>query len=152
MRLVFWPARARTVSTSAPKICPNQMPSKPSFSASMTVWTWPSTLPGPPKKIASFKCILQLQSVECGFGAGQEYSRDRGSVKKWIRLLYHSVTSFLLTAFRMDDSMKHAKVDRKSTRLNSSHEWTSYAVFCLKKKHLRAVDGAICVVVVAARK
>src|SRR5207247_5620551 len=25
--------------------------------------------------------------------------------------------------------------DRKSTRLNSSHEWTSYAVFCLKKKN-----------------
>src|SRR5438105_13804103 len=24
--------------------------------------------------------------------------------------------------------------DRKSTRLNSSHEWTSYAVFCWKKK------------------
>src|SRR5207247_6624205 len=23
-------------------------------------------------------------------------------------------------------------VDRKSTRLNSSHEWISYAVFCLK--------------------
>src|SRR5207247_7546323 len=27
--------------------------------------------------------------------------------------------------------------DRKSTRLNSSHEWISYAVFCLKKKNLR---------------
>src|SRR5271170_8298421 len=27
-----------------------------------------------------------------------------------------------------------AKLDRKSTRLNSSHEWISYAVFCLKKK------------------
>src|SRR6266536_5305003 len=25
------------------------------------------------------------------------------------------------------------RVDRKSTRLNSSHEWISYAVFCLKK-------------------
>src|SRR5438105_5155779 len=24
--------------------------------------------------------------------------------------------------------------DRNSTRLNSSHEWSSYAVFCLKKK------------------
>src|SRR5438105_7898139 len=24
--------------------------------------------------------------------------------------------------------------DRKNTRLNSSHEWISYAVFCLKKK------------------
>src|SRR2546422_10671387 len=31
--------------------------------------------------------------------------------------------------------------DRKSTRLNSSHGYISYAVFCLKKKkHLRATD------------
>src|SRR2546421_3048581 len=29
-------------------------------------------------------------------------------------------------------------LDRKSTRLNSSHDQISYAVFCLKKKHLRA--------------
>src|SRR5438105_11827003 len=29
--------------------------------------------------------------------------------------------------------------DRKSTRLNSSHEWISYAVFCLKKK--KNTDG-----------
>src|SRR5438105_5863532 len=29
--------------------------------------------------------------------------------------------------------------DRKSTRLNSSHEWISYAVFCLKKKNARAL-------------
>src|SRR5207247_8985784 len=28
-----------------------------------------------------------------------------------------------------------AAPDRKSTRLNSSHEWSSYAVFCLKKKN-----------------
>src|SRR5438105_7623475 len=28
-----------------------------------------------------------------------------------------------------------AAEDRKSTRLNSSHEWISYAVFCLKKKN-----------------
>src|SRR5207247_9529545 len=28
----------------------------------------------------------------------------------------------------------HRRRDRKSTRLNSSHEWISYAVFCLKKK------------------
>src|SRR5438105_10986051 len=28
----------------------------------------------------------------------------------------------------------HRDLDRKSTRLNSSHEWISYAVFCLKKK------------------
>src|SRR5207244_4741645 len=30
--------------------------------------------------------------------------------------------------------------DRKSTRLNSSHQITSYAVFCLKKKNTRIED------------
>src|SRR5438105_11280944 len=32
-----------------------------------------------------------------------------------------------------------AMLDRKSTRLNSSHEWISYAVFCLKKKKKNSV-------------
>src|SRR5207247_3044965 len=27
------------------------------------------------------------------------------------------------------------EIDRKSTRLNSSHEWISYAVFCLKNRN-----------------
>src|SRR5205809_1935733 len=30
------------------------------------------------------------------------------------------------------------KIDRKSTRLNSSHGYISYAVFCLKKKNKKA--------------
>src|SRR2546428_10139693 len=30
--------------------------------------------------------------------------------------------------------MEKEKLDRKSTRLNSSHDQISYAVFCLKKK------------------
>src|SRR5258708_27341859 len=30
--------------------------------------------------------------------------------------------------------LEHAQTDRKSTRLNSSHQIISYAVFCLKKK------------------
>src|SRR5437763_8721989 len=32
-------------------------------------------------------------------------------------------------------------LDRKSTRLNSSHRCISYAVFCLKKKTLQAMQG-----------
>src|SRR3989449_8636768 len=32
------------------------------------------------------------------------------------------------------DETKALRVDRKSTRLNSSHGYISYAVFCLKKK------------------
>src|SRR5258708_18585005 len=34
--------------------------------------------------------------------------------------------------------------DRKSTRLNSSHQIISYAVFCLKKKKKRATDRRQC--------
>src|SRR5258708_14533250 len=32
-------------------------------------------------------------------------------------------------------------IDRKSTRLNSSHQIISYAVFCLKKKNYCVVDS-----------
>src|SRR5207247_9726240 len=39
-----------------------------------------------------------------------------------------------LEAFRRRSHLRKASRDRKSTRLNSSHEWISYAVFCLKKK------------------
>src|SRR2546429_5281595 len=38
---------------------------------------------------------------------------------------------------KLDDALL---VDRKSTRLNSSHGYISYAVFCLKKKKRRAVS------------
>src|SRR5207244_7213132 len=33
------------------------------------------------------------------------------------------------------DDVHHSRQDRKSTRLNSSHQIISYAVFCLKKKN-----------------
>src|SRR2546430_5699877 len=35
------------------------------------------------------------------------------------------------------DSQINSCIDRKSTRLNSSHSQISYAVFCLKKKKIR---------------
>src|SRR5437762_8782658 len=41
----------------------------------------------------------------------------------WTRLLKHQLVGFY-----------PGSIDRKSTRLNSSHRCISYAVFCLKKK------------------
>src|SRR5947208_16859980 len=38
-------------------------------------------------------------------------------------------------ARNVDDEQKTRHEDRKSTRLNSSHQIISYAVFCLKKKN-----------------
>src|SRR5258708_19202537 len=47
-----------------------------------------------------------------------------------------------------DGSVAHIRPirDRKSTRLNSSHQIISYAVFCLKKKNITKItpiDGAL---------
>src|SRR6266550_5664529 len=41
---------------------------------------------------------------------------------------------------RMDAPRPRARSDRKSTRLNSSHGYISYAVFCLKKKKKTSYD------------
>src|SRR5258708_22397280 len=40
---------------------------------------------------------------------------------------------------RMGSTVLMRNGDRKSTRLNSSHQIISYAVFCLKKKRKRAI-------------
>src|SRR2546429_2794635 len=37
-------------------------------------------------------------------------------------------------ALRLAQSARRSATDRKSTRLNSSHGYISYAVFCLEKK------------------
>src|SRR5688572_31602840 len=41
---------------------------------------------------------------------------------------------------RRAKSLRNVLVDRKSTRLNSSHSQISYAVFCLKKKKRKIID------------
>src|SRR2546430_10917743 len=41
-----------------------------------------------------------------------------------------------MKAFRIRDAASLDTLDRKSTRLNSSHSQISYAVFCLKKNKL----------------
>src|SRR3712207_8234609 len=53
-------------------------------------------------------------------------------------LLEHLRTGSLVTIWRPDAATREIRqLDRKSTRLNSSHANISYAVFCLKKKKNR---------------
>src|SRR2546422_5259363 len=52
------------------------------------------------------------------------------------RLVQHDLYSPLTSFEHLPKS-----VDRKSTRLNSSHGYISYAVFCLKKKRHHARPG-----------
>src|SRR5258708_10136255 len=53
------------------------------------------------------------------------------------RDLGHEDMAFIVTASTVGDlvDQEDASLDRKSTRLNSSHQIISYAVFCLKKKN-----------------
>src|SRR5947208_13533198 len=50
------------------------------------------------------------------------------------RLTVAMVGLVLFTAVTVELLIHHNLEDRKSTRLNSSHQIISYAVFCLKKK------------------
>src|SRR3712207_7609462 len=54
-----------------------------------------------------------------------------GTVRLWDATYGHAPRSLL----RHDGGVRSATLDRKSTRLNSSHANISYAVFCLKQKH-----------------
>src|SRR5580698_11292018 len=61
--------------------------------------------------------IDALETAEIPY---HERGDNVGSLPGWSRQVYAIFT--------------HAREDRKSTRLNSSHMSISYAVFCLKKK------------------
>src|ERR1039457_2336729 len=50
------------------------------------------------------------------------------------RTAFQKVGSFWREPWRKEKKGSNLTVDRKSTRLNSSHLVISYAVFCLKKK------------------
>src|SRR5258708_25778869 len=56
-------------------------------------------------------------------------------------LVFLSLTTLALHAQQVDRSRKEQ--DRKSTRLNSSHQIISYAVFCLKKKKILNAEREI---------
>src|SRR2546429_2573676 len=47
---------------------------------------------------------------------------------------WRDLLSYVKNEGKKDSSVQRYKGDRKSTRLNSSHGYISYAVFCLKKK------------------
>src|SRR5438105_8771060 len=58
----------------------------------------------------------------------------RGAVEKKGSSLLPIGMASVHGSFAKGDVVALCHPDRKSTRLNSSHEWISYAVFCLKKK------------------
>src|SRR5206468_6349040 len=61
--------------------------------------------------------VRRVRSLEEVFDYCERWQRSRHSID-----------------YEIDGVVEHFLQDRKSTRLNSSHDQISYAVFCLKKK------------------
>src|SRR3712207_7298326 len=84
-----------------------------------------------------FRSSLLLSAVFAallfGLGGGGVGSAVRQTLKQWLPVA-GAVVSFLI-AGQVVAALGAAALDRNSTRLNSSHANTSYAAFCLKKKH-----------------
>src|SRR5258708_28725033 len=63
------------------------------------------------------------------------YPLDPPAIANFLRLAYWLISKVRVSSLdRARDSIDLVAADRKSTRLNSSHQIISYAVFCLKKK------------------
>src|SRR2546422_4668690 len=71
--------------------------------------------------------------------AGQKLKTHKGVKKRFRKtgtgklMHYPAYKRHILTSKRRNRK-RRLSADRKSTRLNSSHGYISYAVFCLKKK------------------
>src|SRR2546421_7561254 len=62
-------------------------------------------------------------------------ARDAGASLGGVAVLDHRPAPDFERVAALYHELRRAKGDRKSTRLNSSHDQISYAVFCLKKKN-----------------
>ena len=58
-------------------------------------------------------------------------SEEKKTIRKWG---YHPTEDARIFELSEGADLPEGWADRKSTRLNSSHGYISYAVFCLKKK------------------
>src|SRR5256884_4207752 len=71
---------------------------------------------------------ISIRSDSCG-------AHITGKPVSGIRTNQHVVKQVaIVEVLRSVEVDAHGSLDRKSTRLNSSHGYISYAVFCLKKK------------------
>src|SRR5207244_11751782 len=82
------------------------------------------TRPGPLRDLHSFPTRRSSDLVEPANRA--DFERRLAAILRWPRV----------REWGLDDRevLARSRRDRKSTRLNSSHQIISYAVFCLKKK------------------
>src|SRR2546429_6131005 len=76
----------------------------------------------------AFPEAIRIVAEKCGIAVPRQKERSPEERKE-------NQQRALLVEMHREAQSFFVKQDRKSTRLNSSHGYISYAVFCLKKKH-----------------
>src|SRR2546422_7783792 len=92
----------------------------------------------PPRStLFPYTTLFRSQSVpvECDSGVSRYHGELQGRVPKGLERDHHGDYQ----VGRQPVGGIGVLLDRKSTRLNSSHGYISYAVFCLKKKNTHAL-------------
>src|SRR5438034_2340717 len=84
------------------------------------------------KALSVLECLLSVIYFRSFFGKMIEQQAQRTDTVQWAKVIDHTrcIGCHACTTACKSENV----VDRKSTRLNSSHTVISYAVFCLKKK------------------
>src|SRR5688572_32656689 len=83
----------------------------------------------------SFHQISVRAREHRGFGEWIAFKvADMLDSQRMVNVDFSNADLFLYKDPRKSARMTYERLDRKSTRLNSSHSHISYAVFCLKKK------------------
>src|SRR5690625_5179082 len=89
------------------------------------------------KIVAETQAELDLIPTEAAEAINKEVKFDNFSVERYqyyLNEIGHGFYSFVETVLEPTSEITKKYLDRKSTRLNSSHVASSYAVFCLKRK------------------
>src|SRR5687768_12772461 len=87
-----------------------------------------------------FRSTTQMKNI----ASGTESALGIGAIAGFLFTLWSASKGMkaLFTALNIayNEEEKRGFIDRKSTRLNSSHGYISYAVFCLKKKNNNRIN------------
>src|SRR2546422_2344042 len=92
----------------------------------------------PPRStLFPYTTLFRSRFTQFAIGAGEQAVTDACLASNWDKVDLKRVGVIIGTG------TGGLQTDRKSTRLNSSHGYISYAVFCLKKKKNRRHDKLV---------
>src|SRR6266516_5256728 len=96
----------------------------------------------PPTKTSGFEMSTAASGEPSAATSSRYAEKRRNAASAADPIAYPLVSAFVVLPTASSRSVRRR--DRKSTRLNSSHRTTSYAVFCLKKKKKKKNNKQLC--------